>query len=369
MAVSDKPWGNITQADYTPEQWARACLIDTGEGAPDSKGRYKLPVKEPSGALNRAACHAAASVLAGGRGGVHASAEQKHAAARKLMSIYRNDLHEDPPDSLMSLAGTSGRTDIDLLPTRSCDRAYAVEDLHVRSDGSGRVVEAYAAAFNVRTEVMDQDGHYYEILPPTSFDKTINEKGAAGFSVLFNHGRTIDGTPNDLATMPIGVPLEVRADERGVFTATRYLDNPLADQVLDAIKAGAIKAQSFSGRFTKSVRSHPEGRGGGRLPLITRNEVAMREYGPAVFAAYKEAAILGTRAEQFIRTLLATPPDQRLDWLQQFEGLTTPLVEPEALILGTPSGAATQVEEPGNHSARPSLRAHIRAARIVRGME
>jgi HK97 family phage prohead protease len=255
------------------------------------------------------------------------------------------------------------------LLTRSCDRAYAIEDLHVRSDGSGRVVEAYAAAFNVRTEIVDQDGHYNEILPPTSFDRTIQHKGV-NFGVLFNHGRTIDGDPNPMATMPVGVPLEVRSDERGVFTATRYLDNPLADQVLDAIKAGAIKAQSFSGRFTKSIRSHPEGRGAGRLPLITRHEIDMREYGPAVFAAYKEAAILGTRAEQFVRSLLATPPDQRLDWLQQFEGLTTPLADPEALILGTPSdGPAEQADDSREHSSRPSLRSHIRAARIVRGME
>jgi HK97 family phage prohead protease len=260
-------------------------------------------------------------------------------------------------------------SDVQLLPTRSCDRAYAIDDLHVRSDGSGRIVEAYAAAFNVRTEIMDQDGHYHEVLSPTSFAKTINDKGT-NFGVLFNHARTVDGEPNPLATMPIGVPLEVKADERGVYTATRYLDNPLADQVLDAIKAGAIKAQSFSGRFTKSVRSHPDGRGRGVLPMITRNEIDMREYGPAVFAAYKDAAILGTRAEQFVRTLLATPPDQRLDWLQQFEGLTTPLLEPEALILGTPDGAAEQVEEPvTHHSARPSLRARIRAARITREWE
>jgi HK97 family phage prohead protease len=257
----------------------------------------------------------------------------------------------------------------ELLPSRPCDRAFVVEDLHVRADGSGRVVEAYAAAFNVPTEIMDQDGHYDETLASSSFTKTISDKGPAGFGVLFNHGRTVDGTPNALATMPIGVPLEVRADERGVYTATRYLDNPLANDVLDAIKQGAIKAQSFSGRFMKSVRSYPNGRGRGARPLITRHEVDMREYGPAVFAAYKGAAILGTRAEQFIRTLLETPPDKRLVWLEQFEGLTTPL-EPEALPVGTPSGAAALAEEPHQHSARSmSLRTHIRRARIVRGME
>ena len=283
--------------------------------------------------------------------------ETQESADKQVAALYAN---EKPGGYRMS---------DEMIPARSCERAYALDDLHVRSDGDGRTVEAYAAVFNTRTEVMDQDGHYNELLPPTSFTKTIAEKGPAGFGVLFNHGRTIDGTPNALATMPIGTPLEVRADERGVFTVTRYLDNPLANDVLDAIKKGAIKAQSFSGRFFKSVRSYPEGRGRGVLPLITRHEVNMREYGPAVFAAYEGAAILGTRAEQFIRTLLDTPPDKRLAWLEQFEGLTTP-VEPEALPVGTPAvGAAELAEEPREHSARSmSLRTRIRAARIVRGI-
>ena len=266
---------------------------------------------------------------------------------------------------------TAERADSDQLPTRPCDRTYSVDDLHIRSDGSGRVVEAYAAVFNTRTEVMDQDGHYFETLPSTSFDRTIQHKGI-NFGVLFNHGRTIDGTPNPEATLPIGVPLEVRTDERGVYTATRYLDNPLADWVLGAIKDGAIKAQSFSGRFLKSARTWPGGRGKGILPLITRNEIDMREYGPAVFAAYPDAAILGTRAEQFIRALLTKPPEERLDWLQQFEGLATPL-DPATPTPGTPSddGPADQADDPPDdgHSARLILRSRIRAARIARRME
>lgn len=249
----------------------------------------------------------------------------------------------------------------------------ALDDVHVRSDGSGRVVEAYAAVFNSRTEVMDQDGHYHETLTPTAFDRTIQHKGV-GFGVLFNHGMTINGTPNPEATMPIGVPLEVRADERGVFTATRYLDNPLADQVLDAIKNGAIKAQSFSGRFTKSVRSYPQGRSRSALPLITRQEVDMREYGPAVFAAYPDAAILGTRAEQFVRALLETPAEQRLAWLEQFEGLGTPLLaDPLGTHVGTPTDGLAEVTDDSHevvHSARSiPLAARIKAARIIRGLE
>jgi HK97 family phage prohead protease len=254
------------------------------------------------------------------------------------------------------------------LGTRPVSRAYAVDDLHVRSDGSGRTVEAYAAVFNTRTEVIDQDGHYHEELAPGSFTTTIATRGL-NFGVLFNHGLTIDGAPNPSATMPIGVPLEVRADNRGVFTATRYLDNPLADQVLDAIRQGAVRAQSFSGRFRKSVRSYPNGRARSALPLITRHEVEMREYGPAVFAAYEGASILGTRAEQFMRALLAMPPDRALEFLQKFEGFTTADRQPGPLTSGTSSEvAAAGIDSTSDRPLSP-LGARIRAARIARGME
>lgn len=104
--VSNTPWSQFSQADYTPEQWARACLVDRGEDAGEGKQRYALPVREPDGTLNRNAVHAAA----GGHGiaavkGI--SDEQRRAVARKLVSLYRNQLEEEPPESLLSLAGMS----------------------------------------------------------------------------------------------------------------------------------------------------------------------------------------------------------------------------------------------------------------------
>jgi HK97 family phage prohead protease len=360
MAVVDTPWDG-SESRFTPEQWAASCLLDMGSG--NGKERYKLPVKEPNGDVNRNACHAAAAVLGGGRGGVKAPDAAIASAKSKLRGLY-DQLNEKPPPSL------SGRSDDqEFLASRPCDpfaRSYAIEDMHVRADGTGRIVEAYAAAFNSRAEIMDQDGHYFESLSPDSFNKTIAEKGT-NFGVLFNHGRTIDGAPNPLASMPIGVPLEVTPDDRGVFTVTRYLDNPLANDTLDAIKQRAITAQSFSGMFIKSVKSYPDGRGRSALPTITRHEVKMREYGPAVFAAYGAAQILGTRAEQFVRALLQTPPDRRLDWLAQFEGFTTPS-GPDIPIIGTSPEAAESTDEPREHSAR-SLASRIRVGRIARGIE
>jgi HK97 family phage major capsid protein len=65
-----------------------------------------------------------------------------------------------------------------------------------------------------------------------------------------------------------------------------------------------------------------------------------------------------------MRSLLATPPAERLEWLQQFEGFPTPEMDPEIPISGTPDGpAATLADDSREHSARPSLRSHIRAAR------
>lgn len=103
MAISNKPWSQFAESDYTLEQWKRACLIDMG-GDRESKSNYKLPVREPDGALNRNGVHAAAAALAGARGGVNASPEQKRKAARELLRLYR-ELKEDPPESLRRLAG------------------------------------------------------------------------------------------------------------------------------------------------------------------------------------------------------------------------------------------------------------------------
>jgi hypothetical protein len=106
MAISNRPWGDITQADYRDaEHYCRSSLINLNEGDPATwaKERCKLPVYEPGGALNRNAVHAAAAVLAGSRGGVNAPAAAKRRAAQRLVALYR-ELDEVPPVSLVTLA-------------------------------------------------------------------------------------------------------------------------------------------------------------------------------------------------------------------------------------------------------------------------
>ena len=99
---SDAAWDG-SASRFTPEQWRASTLIDTGEGDPDAKERYKLPVKEPGGAYNRNAIHSAAAALAGGRGGVDAPPAAKKSAARKLVRLYA-EMKEDAPPSLKRMA-------------------------------------------------------------------------------------------------------------------------------------------------------------------------------------------------------------------------------------------------------------------------
>lgn len=106
MAISDKPWGQFSEADYPDAgAYCDACLINenTGPRADWSKGNCKLPVREPNGDLNRNGVHAAAAALAGARGGVMASAAMKRRAANKLMLLY-GQLKEMAPDSMRRMA-------------------------------------------------------------------------------------------------------------------------------------------------------------------------------------------------------------------------------------------------------------------------
>jgi HK97 family phage prohead protease len=188
-------------------------------------------------------------------------------------------------------------------------RTYELEDIHVvrsaQGDSTGRLVEAYAAVFNTPAEIQDFEGHYLEEIDPAAFNKVLADvsRSRAGFGsvkVFYNHGMTIHGTPSERGSMPIGTPVDIRPESRGLLTLTRYSETPFADEILESIRNGAITAQSFTGRI---VRSSPElGRGerqyrprGGSLPTVRRTELGLKEFGPTPFEAYTGAEILGVR--------------------------------------------------------------------------
>lgn len=110
---STKPWSDFQESDYDLEQWKRACLISPAQPS-NSKSDYKLPVKEPDGTYNQNAIFAVAAVLAGGRGGVSATTEQKAAATKKVLSLYAQ-MGKKPPASLTGSAKHSDLVVDDIL--------------------------------------------------------------------------------------------------------------------------------------------------------------------------------------------------------------------------------------------------------------
>ncbi|BBB01069.1 putative phage major capsid protein [Actinacidiphila reveromycinica] len=178
-------------------------------------------------------------------------------------------------------------------------RVFALDDIQIRAGGDGRTVTAYAAVFDSPTFIVDQDGEYDEQIARTAFDKTVQER-AGRIGVFYNHAKTLHGTPSESGSVPIGVPLEApRADGKGLLTVTRYNKTPLADAVLESIRNGDITGQSFTGRFIKSTPTGPylPDRSTGQRTLVTRQEIALIEYGPTPIPAYSDAAIVGVRSQ------------------------------------------------------------------------
>jgi hypothetical protein len=102
--VDETPWSAYKESMYSPEQWHVACLIHNHSGPPTSKSQCKLPIKTPKGVVNRHGVYSAAAALAGARGGVNASAEQKNSAAKTLLNLY-SKMNVKPPLSLSAKHG------------------------------------------------------------------------------------------------------------------------------------------------------------------------------------------------------------------------------------------------------------------------
>jgi hypothetical protein len=110
-AVSDKPWSDFSDADYTVGQYHRAAALHRHTGPAKTKEDCSLPYKEPNGTVNRNGVHAAAGRIGSAMG----TSEQKKAAAKTLVRVY-GTIQEDPPQSLSDMAKesavplSSGRT-------------------------------------------------------------------------------------------------------------------------------------------------------------------------------------------------------------------------------------------------------------------
>lgn len=235
-------------------------------------------------------------------------------------------------------------------------REWALDDIAIRSGGDGRTVEAYAAVFESPAEIHDQHGDYVEVIDRAAFNRTLSH-GFDRVGVFYHHGMTLHGTPSDLGSVPIGRPLEVQADGKGLRTVTRYNKSQLADAVLESIRNGDIRGYSFRGGI---YRSDPPARIGrrapaGGLPTVRRLELGLKEYGPTPMEAYADARILAVRsADTVAQDLAALSEEERAELIRMLT-VATPLgpADPETEP-ATPALSGPGAEDPPTigHSGR-----------------
>lgn len=232
-------------------------------------------------------------------------------------------------------------------------RSFPLDDVTVRD---GRTVDAYAAVFDVEAEVRDQDGHYLEAIHRAAFDRSIAQRGTR-VGVFYNHGKTLYGTPSDRNSVPIGVCEEIRTDSKGLFTRTRYTDTPLADEILESIRARAIVAQSFTGRFLTSDKKTPKygfrADANGALTRVTRTEIGLIEYGPTPLPNYETADIVAVRATDLLTAVSEMDDAQRAEFAAR---LNLPAARLQSLAA---DGTAT--DGPAENDETPALMEHARS--------
>lgn len=192
------------------------------------------------------------------------------------------------------------------IASRVIERTFALDDIAIRGGGDGRTVVAYAAVFDTPAEITDRDGHYMETIDRSAFANALNRGRQP--QVFYNHGKTLYGTPSERFSMPLGVPEEIKADNRGLLTVTRYNRNELADEVLESIRNGDVTGQSFSG---KTYRSKKTAASRGSLATIHRTELGLTEYGPTPIPSYRDAGILAVRSEDLADALRELTDEQR----------------------------------------------------------
>lgn len=227
-------------------------------------------------------------------------------------------------------------------------RSFPLEDI----SANGRIVEAYTAIYDTPTEIHDKHGDYMEVVSRSAFDRMLSRWNSAQERpvVLYNHGMTMHGTPSDIYSVPIGTPLEIKSDGKGLHTVVRYNTGADADRVLDAINNDAIRGYSFRGRIYQSNPMRAPGRSRGKaLPTVTRTELGLTDFGPTPTPYYAGAAITAVRsATEVAADLDQLDADVRFELIRRYAG--PPLAD--SVEFATPNvglGAGDSLDE---HSRR-----------------
>lgn len=168
------------------------------------------------------------------------------------------------------------------LETRTRDFDFTLT--RSAEEGDGLTLEGTAAVFNHPARIQDRDGtEYDEIIAPGAFKQSI--RSGRKPILMFNHG--MHPIWKD---MPIGTVEEWHEDNVGLQFRARLLAHDFFAPIREAIAKKALGGMSF--RFDPIAGKNDwQLRGKGQLPLCTRREIKVPEFGPVIAPAYTETAM------------------------------------------------------------------------------
>ena len=133
-----------------------------------------------------------------------------------------------------------------------------------------RTFEGYASTFGN----VDQVG---DIIMPGAFSKTIQERFPRGdIKILWQHYE------------PLGMPLEIREDEKGLYVKGRISKTALGDDALELMRDGVVNRMSIGFTIVKADYDDQTG-----YRII--REVKLWEFSPVTFPANEQAVITAVK--------------------------------------------------------------------------
>lgn len=165
-----------------------------------------------------------------------------------------------------------------------------LEPAELKADFKGRVIEGYAATFNNVDLVGD-------VVMPGAFDKTIAERQPRKLiKVFLDH------------VIPVGMPLTIRPDSRGLHTTSKISAVPEGDKCLQFVEDGLCAHMSFAYDVVTRELIHQES----GEPIRRLLELKLYEYGPVHWPANEQAEILGMKElSEALQEAKAKVPDLR----------------------------------------------------------
>lgn len=151
---------------------------------------------------------------------------------------------------------------------------YKSFQVELKADEEKRLIEGYASTFGDVDLVGD-------VVEPGAFTKTIRERMSKGLiKVRYRH------------TDPIGKPVHLEEDSKGLFTVSKISKTARGDEVLELAKDGVADRMSIGYRV---IRWEPENVDGRTITHL--KELELREYSITDLAINEDAIITSVKAQ------------------------------------------------------------------------